>query len=100
MTDTREKGPSNADTRGVWIGPDDPLPTPATLAAAAATRCDHGWGDLSQRHLHVAPVHGWLRVFIRCWDCDLREPIGWRWQFRSAGHALNYYEQSRTIRRG
>lgn len=81
-----------ARLEGLWIGEHD-QPLSSVGAEVPSRACDHGWGDISRRHLHVAPVHGWLRVFIRCWDCNLRIPIGWRWQFRSAGHALNYYEQ-------
>lgn len=48
-------------------------------------------------HAHLTVVHGWLSTYVRCWYCDLRIRVGWRWNFRSVGHALNYAESKGLI---
>lgn len=59
--------------------------------------CDHG---LSRRLASVndlTVVNSFLSTYIRCWRCDLRIRVGWRWNFRSVGHALNSAESKGLI---
>lgn len=33
----------------------------------------------------LSMTHGWFRSFIRCFHCDLKEDVGWRWKFKTQG---------------
>src|SRR4051794_20325674 len=50
-----------------------------------ASRCDHRYG--------LVTVHGSLFSYVRCWFCDLRERVGFRWEFTTIGAGIDEYKR-------
>lgn len=55
--------------------------------------CDHGASRMTRYPMDMTAVRGWLFFYVMCWRCDLRVRIGWRWNFRSVGHAVRWYQE-------
>lgn len=58
---------------------------------AITPACNHGRSRVNGFPMDMTATHGWLFVYVRCWACDFRQRLGWRWHFRSVGHAVNYW---------